>query len=291
MASVSTKSKSSLVYTVINVLIMLLVIVVTLFPILNILAKSFSSLKYLTLNEVTLIPKGFNLDTYKIIMKDMDFWVEYKNTILYTILGTLVNLIMTTLFAYPLSVSRLKGRKVLMAFVVFTMFFNGGIIPNYMVVSGLNMRNTIFAIIIPGAISTFNLIVMRTFFEGIPKELEEAASIDGMNTYGILVRIILPLSKPILATMVLFYAVGMWNSWFPAVLYLDHKSMNPVMIYLRNLIQGATSAAANDSDSIGSVSVNIQYVTVVLTSLPIICVYPFLQKYFVQGVMIGSVKG
>jgi putative aldouronate transport system permease protein len=291
MASVSLRSKSSRVFTIINVLVLLLVVAVTIFPILNILAKSLSSIKYLTLNEVTVIPKGLNFDTYFITMKDMDFWTEYKNTILYTVLGTLVNLIMTTMFAYPLSISRLRGRRILMAFVVFTMFFNGGIIPNYMIVTGLHMRNTIFAIIIPGAISTFNLIVMRTFFEGIPKELEEAASIDGMNTYGILLRIIIPLSKPILATMVLFYAVGMWNSWFPAVLYLDHKSLDPVTIYLRNLIAGATSATANDSDSLGSVSINIQYVTIVLTSLPILCVYPFLQKYFVQGVMIGSVKG
>lgn len=285
------ESKGYKTFRAINVFIMLLVIVITLFPVLNILAKSFSDLKNLTQNTVSIIPKGFNVDTYKTVMGDMDFWNDYKNTVIYTVLGTIISLVMTTMFAYALSVPRLMGKKFLTAFVVFTMFFNGGIIPNYMVVDGLHMRNTVWAIVVPGAISTFNLIVMRTFFEGIPKELEEAASIDGMDTYGILMRIIIPLSKPIIATMVLFYAVGMWNSWFPAFLYLDHTELFPVTIYLRNLLAGAMSATGADADSLGTVSVNIKYVTVVLTSVPILCVYPFLQKYFVQGVMIGSVKG
>ena len=199
---------------------------------------------------------------------------------------------MTTIFAYALSVPRVKGRKALTMFVVFTMFFNGGMIPNYMVVNRLGMRNTIWAIVVPGAISTFNLIVMRTFFEGIPKELEEAASIDGMNTYGILLRIIIPLSKPIIATMILFYAVSMWNSWFSAFLYLNRRTdLLPVTMYLRNLIAGAMSATGVDADSLGTVAVNVQYVTIVLTTLPIMCIYPFLQKYFVQGLTVGSVKG
>lgn len=270
---------------------MIVVIVVTLFPVLNILAKSFSDVKNLTANTVNIIPKGFNINTYKVIMKDTDFWSDYKNTILYTVAGTIINLLMTTSFAYALSVPRLRGKRIITAFVVFTMFFNGGIIPNYMVVNSLGMRNSIWSIVVPGSINTFNLIVMRTFFEGIPKELEEAASIDGMNTYGILARIILPLSKPILATMVLFYAVAMWNSWFSAFLYLDHTQLFPVTIYLRNLIAGTMSATGADADSLGTVDVNIKYVTIVLTSLPILCIYPFLQKYFVQGVMIGSVKG
>jgi ABC-type sugar transport system, permease component len=290
MSTIASKSKGNLTFKIINVIIMIIIIVATLFPVLNILAKSFSDLKNLTANTVSIIPKGFNLDTYKVIMGDSTFWNNYKFTIIYTVLGTLVNLFATTIFAYPLSISRLRGRRVIMAFVVFTMFFNGGIIPNYMVVTGLGLYNTIFAIIIPPAISTFNLIVMRTFFEGIPKELEEAASIDGMNTYGILLKIILPLSKPIMATMVLFYAVGMWNSWFPALLYLD-KDLFPVTMYLRNMIAGAFSAQGVDAESLTSVSINIRYVAIILTSLPILCVYPFLQKYFVQGVMIGSVKG
>ena len=285
------KTRGYKIFTVVNVFIMLLIIVITLFPVLNILAKSFSDMKNLTQNTVTIYPKGFNVNTYKTIMADNTFWSDYKNTVLYTVLGTAINLFMTTIFAYALSVPRLKGKKFLTMFVVFTMFFNGGMIPNYMVVKGLGMLDTIWAIVIPGSISTFNLIVMRTFFEGIPKELEEAASIDGMNTYGILMRIVLPLSKPIIATMVLFYAVGMWNSWFSAFLYLDDPKLVPVTIYLRNQLAGAMSATGADADSLGTVAINVQYVTIVLTTLPIMCVYPFLQKYFVQGLTVGSVKG
>lgn len=291
MASLASRSKGYTTFRIINAVIMIIAVIITLYPVLNIAAKSFSDIKNLTQNSVGIIPRGFNVDTYKTVIGDADFWNNYKNTLIYTVIGTLINLFMTTIFAYALSVPRLKGKKVLTLFVVFTMFFNGGMIPNYMIVSGLGMRNTIWSVVIPGAISTFNLIVMRTFFEGLPKELEEAASIDGMNTYGILTRIILPLSKPIIATMVLFYAVGMWNSWFGAFLYIDNAKLQPVTLYLRNLIAGAMSATGADADSLGTVSVNIKYVTIVLTSLPIICVYPFLQKYFVQGVMIGSVKG
>ena len=285
------KTKGYRVFTVVNVFIMLLIIVITLFPVLNILAKSFSDMKNLTQNTVTIYPKGFNVSTYKTIMADNTFWSDYKNTVIYTVFGTMINLFMTTIFAYALSVPRLKGKKFLTMFVVFTMFFNGGMIPNYMVVNGLGMLDTVWAILVPGSISTFNLIVMRTFFEGIPKELEEAASIDGMDTYGILMRIVLPLSKPIIATMVLFYAVGMWNSWFPAFLYLDNQKLVPVTIYLRNLLAGAMSATGADADSLGTVAINVQYVTIVLTTLPFMCVYPFLQIYFVQGLTVGSVKG
>lgn len=285
------KTKGNSIFRIINVVIMLVVAFITLFPVLNILAKSFSDMKSLTENSVVLWPHGFNLDTYQTITKDLEFWTGYKNTIIYTVLGTVINLFMTTIFAYALSVPRLKGRRVLMAFVVFTMFFNGGMIPNYMIVLNTGLINSIWSVVIPGAINTFNLIVMRTFFDGIPKELEEAASIDGMNTYGILMRIILPVSKPIIATMVLFYAVAMWNSWFSAFLYIDKKGLQPVTLYLRNLIAGAMSATGQDADSTSTISVNIKYVTIVLTSLPILCIYPFLQKYFVSGVMIGSVKG
>ena len=287
----AAKTKGYRVFRVINVFIMLLIVVVTLFPVVNILAKSFSDMKNLVQNTVTIYPKGFNVNTYKTIIADSTFWGDYKNTVVYTVLGTAINLFMTTIFAYALSVPRLKGKKFLTMFVVFTMFFNGGMIPNYMVVNGLGMLDTIWAIVVPGAINTFNLIVMRTSFEGIPKELEEAASIDGMNTYGILTHIVLPLSKPIIATMVLFYAVAMWNSWFSAFLYLNNQKLVPVTIYLRNLLAGAMSATGADADSLGTVAVNVQYVTIVLTSLPIVCVYPFLQKYFVQGLTVGSVKG
>ena len=275
----------------VNVILLLLLACLTLLPVLNIVAKSFSDSKHLNLGTVTLVPEGFNTKTYQVVMADRVFWQSYGNTVTYTVLATVVSLVLTTLFAYPLSRTRLPGRQWLITLVVITMFFAGGIIPNYLLVRALEMRNTLWAMIIPGAISTFNLLVMKTFFEGIPTDLEEAASIDGLSPWGVLVRIILPLSKPILATMALFYAVANWNAWFGAVLYLDNYQQYPVTIYLRNIIAGSMAQAGGDSDALTEVAANIKAVTVVLTALPIVCVYPFLQRYFVQGLLIGSIKG
>ncbi len=280
------------IFRISNIIFMVFIVFVTLFPFLNIVAKSFSDMRNLAMNTVTFYPKGFNVDTYKMVLGDTMFWINYRNTIFYTVAGTALSMIMTILLAYPLSLTHLRGKKLIGTFVICTMFFNGGMIPNYVLVRALGMRNTIWAILIPTAISTYNVIIMRTFFAAIPNELREAAVIDGMDTYGILFRIILPLSKPILATVSLFYAVGMWNNWFSAFLYLDHAELYPVIIYLRNIVMGSTmvegGAAANE---LGQVAGNIKAVTIVLTSIPILSVYPFLQKYFAKGVMIGAVKG
>ena len=175
---------------------------------------------------------------------------------------------------------------------VFTMYFSGGLIPNYLLVNALGLKNTIGAIVIPGAISTFNLMIMKTSFEAVPEELEEAAAADGLSTYGIFFRIILPLSGSILATMILFYAVANWNSWFSAMLYLDKPSQQPVTMYLRNMLMGMTQITeAASSEAQAQIASNIKSTTMVLVCLPIICVYPYLQKYFVNGVMLGAVKG
>jgi len=287
-------SKQYKVFRVINFLIMILVIVLTLYPFLYVLAESFSSEKYIMKGMVSIIPRGFTTQTYHVVMKEKDFWIEYKNTIIYTVLSTIVSLFLTSILAYALSKKRLKGRSFFLAAAMFTMFFSGGIIPNYVVVKALGMRNTIWAIVIPGAISTYNMIIMKTFFEGLPNELEEAASVDGLNTYGIIFKIVLPLSKPIMATMTLFYAVGMWNSWFPAFLYLDNKKLFPVTLYIRNIIAGTQTTAENsgsNSEALSQVAATIKSASIILSVLPILCVYPFVQKYFVTGVMIGSVKG
>lgn len=284
-------SRSYRIFQTVNGIFMILVVVVTLLPVLNVIAKSFSETKYITQNAVLFWPKGFTVNTYKVVTSDSIFWIDYRNTVIYTVVGTLISLFMTAIFAYALSVPRLKGKRFFSSFAVFTMFFNGGMIPNYLLVRNLGMRNTIWAVVVPGAISTFNLIVMRTFFEGLPHELEEAAAIDGMDTYGILTHIILPLSKPIIATMTLFYAVGAWNTWFGPFLYLDRPEELPVAVYLRNIIAGAQVQSGTDADSLGQVASNIKAVTIVLTALPIMCIYPFMQKYFVQGITIGSVKG
>ena len=180
-------------FKVINTIILLLIVFVTLFPFFNIVAQSFSSESYINSGQVSLWPKGFNVETYKIIMSDNIFWINYKNTVVYTVVGTLISLVLSTMIAYPLSKSRLKGRRFLTLFFVFTMFFNGGLIPNYVLVTSLGFGNTIWAIVIPNAISVFNMLIMRTFFSNITDELEEAAIIDGSSTYGVLFKIVLPL--------------------------------------------------------------------------------------------------
>ncbi|MCM3785108.1 carbohydrate ABC transporter permease [Neobacillus mesonae] len=288
------ESASYKVFKVFNVSILLFIIFITLYPFLNVVAQSFSSESYINSGQVNLIPRGFNVETYKKVASDTMFWTNYKNTVIYAVVGTLISMFLTTIFAYALSRKRLMGRKFLTVFAVFTMFFNGGLIPNYVLINTLGMANSMWAIVLPGAISIYNMLIMKSFFENMPEELEEAAAIDGLNTYGILLRIVLPLSKAVLATIVLFYVVAHWNSWFPAFIYLDKKELFPVTIYLRNMISAATGGAAvgaTSADNLTQISANIKSVTMVLTILPILTIYPFVQKYFVSGVMLGSVKG
>jgi len=283
------------VFDIFNNLIMIFVLLVTLYPFLYLTSLSMSSERYVYAGEITFYPKGFTLGTYKVLLRDASFWISYRNTILYTALGTLISLTLTVLLAYPLSKKNLKGRGFFLGIILFTMFFNGGLIPTYLLVTRmLHMRNTIWAVIIPGAISTFNVLITRTYFEGLPVELEEAAAIDGMSTYGILLKIVLPLSKPILATIGLFYAVGMWNNWFGPFIYLDTKSLFPVSLYLRNIIAGAQNAreiAGGEVEGFGDIEATIKSASMIVSALPIIMVYPFVQKYFVKGIMIGSLKG
>jgi putative aldouronate transport system permease protein len=281
------------VFQAFNALALTAVVVLTLFPFVNILARSFSGEHEIRAGQVSLVPRGFNLTTYRIVMSDAMFWTNYRNTVVYTIAATALALTLTTCYAYVLSKRQLKGRGLLIAIAVFTMFFNGGLIPNYVLVSSLGLRNTLWAIVLPNAINVFNLLVMKAFFESLPADLEEAAAVDGMGTYGTLWRIVLPLSKAVLATMLLFYAVAFWNSWFPGFLYMDRQELFPVTVYLRNLIAGATGGADQtaSSDAALQIGANIQAVTIVLTMLPILLVYPFIQRFFVSGVMLGAVKG
>ncbi|MEN0643033.1 carbohydrate ABC transporter permease [Alkalicoccobacillus gibsonii] len=281
------------VFKVFNITFLLIIMFLTFYPFLNVVAQSFSGESYINAGEVNLIPKGFNVETYKTVMNDSMFWNSYKNTVVYTVVATTISMFMTTIFAYALAKKRLMGRSFFTAFAVFTMFFNGGLIPNYVLIQTLGFGNTIWAIVVPGAISVFNLLIMKAFFQNMPEELEEAAAIDGLGTYRILLKVVLPLSKAVLATMTLFYAVGNWNSWFSAFLYLDKQEMFPVTIYLRNLITDATgglSSGATSADNLTQIASNIKSVTMVLTVLPIIMVYPYIQKYFVSGIMLGSVK-
>ena len=282
-------------FQTVNTVLLILVMLVTLYPFMNIIAQSFSSEGFINAGQVNIIPRGFNVQTYQTVMSDEMFWINYRNTVMYTVLGTAIAMALTTSYAYAIAKKNLRGRGFFIGAAVFTMFFNGGLIPNYVLINEIGFTNTIWAIVVPNAISVFNLLVMKSFFENMPEELEEAAAIDGMSTYGIFFRIVLPLSKAVIATMILFYAVFFWNSWFQAFLYMDDAEMYPVTVYLRNLIAGATTATSVaggvTSDGMTQVAANIQSVTMVLTVLPIICLYPFIQKYFVSGIMLGAVKG
>jgi putative aldouronate transport system permease protein len=286
------ESRGYRAFQVVNTVVLLAVVAVTLYPFLNIVAQSFSDETAIRAGEVNLLPEGFNTTTYQLVMSDDMFWRNYQNTVVYTVVATVIAMVLTTCYAYVLSKHELRGRNVLIGIAVFTMFFNGGLIPNYVLITSLEMKNTIWAIVLPNAISVFNLLVMKSFFENMPRDLEEAAQIDGLTTYGILWRIVLPLSKAVVSTMTLFYAVSFWNSWFAGFLYMDRAELFPVTVYLRNLIAGAETATSTggSGDSLLQVAANIQSVTIVLTVLPILLVYPFIQRYFVSGVMLGSVK-
>lgn len=286
-------SKSYRAFQIVNTIFMIFVVCATLYPFLYLVAQSFSSEAAIYAGKVKLLPVDFNLKTYEVVFRTPDFFNSYKNTIIYTITGTIVSVALSALLAYPLSKPQLMGQKFLTPFIVFTMFFGGGLVPNYILINSLGMRNSIWAVIIPGAINTYNVLIMRSFFYSLPTELEEAAAVDGLDAYGIFFQIVLPLSKPILATMVLFYAVGMWNNWFGPFIYLDDKELQPVALYLRGIVAGATGTTemGATSDEALQIGANIRSCTMVLTALPIICIYPFVQKHFVQGMMIGSVKG
>ncbi|KAB1434521.1 carbohydrate ABC transporter permease [Candidatus Galacturonibacter soehngenii] len=285
-------SKSRKVFLVINFIVMALVVFVTLYPFIYLIAQSFSSDRAVAAGKVSFYPIEFTTATYKYVLKKIEFYQFYANTILYGIFGTIISVAATAILAYPLSKNRLRLNKFFIPFCIFTMYFSGGMIPNYILVAQwLHLRDTVWAILLPGAISTFNLLLMKSFFAGLPEELEEAAAIDGMGTYSIFTKIVVPLSKPIIATMCLFYLVGLWNEWFGPFIYLDTKSKWPVALWVRQLVEGANNVELGSGAEESQITTTIKSASMVLTSLPIICVYPFVQKYFVKGMTMGAVKG
>ncbi|MFD0675610.1 MULTISPECIES: carbohydrate ABC transporter permease [unclassified Paenibacillus] len=285
---------SGRIFDICNVLFMLFLIVVTLYPLYYMGIVSISAGDAVNRGEVYFLPKGLNLQAYDVIMADASILRAYANTLFYTTAGVVINLIMTALCAYPLSRGYLFGRAVLSLFVIFTMFFDSGLIPRYMVIHSLGMVNTVWAILIPTAINVFNMILMRTFFENIPDSLHESATVDGAGEFRILLQVVLPLSMPVMATMFLFYAVAHWNSFFPALIYLNEKNLYPLQIILRNIVIAgdmASQTASTGAEELAVMSLNIKYATVYVAILPVLFLYPFVQKYFVQGAMLGSVKG
>lgn len=278
------------VFKVFNAIILTLISVAMLYPFLYLVAQSFSSTQAIVAGQVGLIPKDFNISTYKYVVTDGKFIPYYGNTIVYSIIGTVCALLFSALLAYPLSKAELYGGKAINKFIIFTMYFSGGMIPNYILMVSLGLRDTVASFILPGMISTYYVILMRSFFLTLPRELEEAGEIDGLDLWGVFWRIAIPLSKPIIATMTLFYVVQYWNDWFDAFLYLDTTTKWPVAYYLRQLISSASGTSADAGDAM-QIASNIKSCAMVLTSAPIICIYPFIQKYFVQGMMLGGVKG
>lgn len=272
-----------------------LVMAAVLYPLIFVISASFSDPAKVLGGEVWLLPKNVSVAAYKNILHNHDIWNGYLNTIIYAVIGTTVNMIMTILAAYPLSRPDLPGRKLMMVVITLTMFFSGGLIPTYLLVKNLGMVNTLWALIVPGAIATYNLIVMRTYFQtSIPWELQEAAHMDGCSNWRMLWNIILPLSKPILAVMVLFYAVGHWNSFFNALIYIRDENKYPLQIVLREILMVSQSDAVDANVGLESkvlLAESIKYAVIIISSLPMLILYPFVQRHFVKGVMIGSIKG
>ena len=284
------------VFTVFNTIIMIVVSLLTLFPFLYLILQSFTSDHAIIAGELSiqaflegkLTFEDFSINTYIYVItrNDCEFLKYYGNTIFYTIVGTILSLFFSAILAYPLSKPKLRINKILSPFIIFTMYFGGGLMANYVLMLKLGLKNSMWGFILPMLISTYYVILMRSFFMSSPKDLEEAGEIDGLNKWGVLRHIAIPLSTPIIATMTLFYAVMYWNNWFNAKLYLQDKTKWPVAYFLQTIIRGA---GASDPDA-QNMSANIKSCAMVLTVLPIICIYPFIQKYYVQGMMLGGVK-
>lgn len=281
--------------TVIDI-VAVLIIVVILYPLIFVLSASFSDPDYVLNGELILLPKGFTLEPYRMVFTNGEIWGGYAVSILVTAVGTLISVFLTILAAYPLSRKEMPFRNFFTFLIVFTMYFNGGLIPTYLLVRDLGMYNTLWALIIPSAIGTYNVIIARTFFQTtIPHELYESAMLDGCSNLRMLGSIVLPLSKAIVAVLILFYCVGLWNAYFPALIYLSNEKLYPLQLILRNilLLNQTEQFGANDvgmGDKL-KMSEAIQYSVIVVSSVPMLLIYPFIQKYFVKGVMIGAIKG
>lgn len=290
------ETKSEKTFNIFNNFLMFLMIVVMLYPFIYVVMCSLSDSNNLVgARGIMLWPKGFSLDSYSMVLKNPNILSGYLNTLILVIGGTVLNLFMTSLGAFVMTRQDVAVIRPFSLMIIFTMYFSGGLIPTYLLVyKYLGLGDTLWAVILPTAISTYNLIIMRTNFASIPKSLEESAMIDGANECLVLFRIVLPLSLPIIATMTIFYGVAQWNSWFNAMIYLRTREKYPLQLILREILlmndaQGMIAAdAGTDRFNIGE---GIKYATIVIATLPILCVYPYMQKYFVKGMMIGAVKG
>ncbi len=290
------RTKGEVVFDTINVILMLLLIVVTIYPLLYVLFVSFSTPSgYMRHGDgILLRPVGFSLVSYKAVFKNPNIWNGYRNTLFIVIVGVGLNMVLTILAGYILSRSQLRIRRFLTLFTMFTMYFSGGMIPVYLNIRNLGLSGSLWSLILPAAINTFNLIIMRTAFENVPKSLEESAMIDGAPHIIILIKIMVPLVVPTIAVLILYYAVQHWNSWFNALLFIRKREMYPLQLILREMIIQDSSLYSQVLSTEGAedemISETIKYSTIVVATVPILILYPFLQRYFVKGVMVGAVK-
>lgn len=292
----SQQTKGDRAFEWINYTLLAIVLLIVVYPLLFVVSASISNPQAVNNGQMWLWPKDITFLGYERIFQNEQILTGYLNTIMYTLLGTSINLVMTILAAYPLSRKDLIGKNAVMILFVVTMFFSGGLIPSYLLVKNLGMLNTVWALVIPSAVSIWNIIIMRTFFQqSIPNEIQEAAAIDGVTDFQLLLKIILPLSMPILAVMTLFYSVGHWNSYFNALIYLTDQEKFPLQLVLREiLVQNQMEEMAGSSTTMTDqilMAQTIKYAVIIVANLPVMMLYPFLQKYFTKGVMIGAIKG
>jgi len=288
------QSTGEKVFDFFNIAFLILLSFIALVPILHVVAGSLSSPNAIIHGEVFLWPVGFTFEHFGLVINTGPFWKALWTTIQVVAIATTLNMVLTVFGSYPLSKMNLRGRKSILLFIIFTMIFHAPLIPVYMVVKELHLLNTIWALIVPGAVAAFNMILCITFFRGLPEELFEAAKVDGMNDYRIVMQIAVPLSKPILFTLLLFYSVGHWNSYMAPLLYITDRDLQTLQMYIYFLMQGAlsdTTAAAAVESSLSMVPKALEMATIVLATTPIVILYPFFQKHFVKGATLGSVKG
>jgi putative aldouronate transport system permease protein len=286
------KSTTDKIWDWVFVVFCLLVSLICVIPMINLLAKSLSGTDFLVRNEVYLLPKGLNFDAYATVLKDPKYIRAFVWTVFLTIVCTIASLTMTTLCAYPLIFEHLKGRKAINIFITITMFFNAGTIPNYLLMQKLHLLSNPLVLILPGVLSVYNMIIMRSFFYGIPDSLRESAEIDGASLFRILMSIYLPLSKPVLATLALFYAVGRWNGYSDALMYMRDDRFYTLQLLLYNIINNINQVevATQEGFSAPGLAASLKAAIVMFSTIPILCIYPFLQKYFIHGVTLGAVK-
>lgn len=286
------RSKAAKAGDWIFVLICILVCIICLVPMINLLARSLSETEFLIKREVYLWPKGLNFDAYAMVLGDIKYIKSFLWTVFLTVVCTIVSLTMTTICAYPLIFENLKGRGFINIVITITMFFNAGTIPNYLLMKSLGILNHPLVLIIPSCLSVYNMIIMRSFFYGIPDSLRESAEIDGASFFKILTSIYLPLSKPVLATLALFYAVGRWNGYSDALMYMNNKDFYPLQLLLYNILNNINQVevATLEGFSTPGLSESLKAAIVMFSTIPILCIYPWLQKYFIHGVTVGAVK-